>query len=268
MIGENSVYNADNIISEQDLYPVQKVHLSTPQSVYLLPVSGFPLPSAELKAVSEFCDSLLSYAQKMKAELRLEVIVKQSYLYPNLIDYFVDKAQQWLPRQGVAVVPHKPPPHVPTKEEIEGIDIRSVDIGSQRNIDLGPELIFQILDPAGKEECYKTMLGHGAVNIFLSGLKGEDLYGRWREVFGGVVTDRALRAMPFFAPLFGIESFQDVTAGEVNAWFETFDLYIGESADDRAVIIAAADNLDPVIANLVKGLPGPEIGPVDEILRW
>jgi hypothetical protein len=53
--------------------------------------------------------------------------------------------------------------------------------------------------------------------------------------------------MPFFAPLFGVKSFQDVPASEINTWFESFDLYIGESVDDKAVIIAAADNLDPAI---------------------
>jgi hypothetical protein len=265
---EYIVHRADDIISERDLYPVQNLRLSTPQSAYLLPVSRFPAPPAELNGVSKFCDSLIAHAHRAKAGLQLEVIVKQNYLYPDLIDYFVDKAQQWLPRQGVAVEPHKPPPHVPTKEEIEGIDIRSIDLGSRRNIDLGPELTFQICDPAGKEECYKTMLGHGAVNIFLSGLKGEDLYGRWSEIFGKVVTDRTLCAMPFFAPLFGAKSFQGVPASEINTWFETFDLYIGESIEDKGLVIAAAENLDPVIANLVKGLPNPEIEPGEEILRW
>jgi hypothetical protein len=267
-MGENSIHGAADIIAEQDLYPVQKLHLSTPQSIYLLPVSKFPLPPAELNRERKFCESLISHVQRVKSGLQLEVIVKQSYLYPDLIDYFVDKALQWLPRQGVAVVPHKPPPHVPTKEEIEGVDIKSIDLGSQRNIDLGPELTFQICDPAGKEECYKTMLGHGAVNIFLSGLKGEDLYGRWEEVFGRVVTDPTFRVMPFFAPLFGVKSFQEVPADEINTWFETFDLYIGESADDKGIIIAAAENLDPIIANLVKGFLNSEIDPVEEILRW
>src|SRR5262245_38707072 len=220
-MSEDRMYYIDDIISERDLYPVQKFQLSIPQSIYLLPASRFPLPSEELKGVSKFCDSFISYTRGMNAGLQLEVIVKQNYLYPDLIDYFVDKAQQWLPRQGVAVEPHKPPPHVPTKEEIEGIDIRSIDLGSRRTIDLGPELTFQICDPAIKEECYKTMLGHGAVNISLSGLKGEDLYGRWSEIFGRVVTDRTLCAMPFFAPLFGAKSFQGVPASEINTWFET-----------------------------------------------
>jgi hypothetical protein len=74
--------------------------------------------------------------------------------------------------------------------------------------------------------------------------------------------------MPFFAPLFGVKSFQDVPAGEINIWFETFDLYIGESADDKGIVIAVAENLDPVIANLAQGLPVTETKPVDEILRW
>jgi hypothetical protein len=267
-MSEGRTNYTDDIISERDLYPVQRFQLSIPHSIYLLPASRFPLPPAELKWVSKFCEALISYAQRVKAGLQLEIIVKQSYLYPDLIDHFVDKAQQWLPRQGVAVEPHKPPPHVPTKEEIEGIDIRSIDLGSRRNIDLGPELTFQICDPAGKEECYKTMLGHGAVNIFLSGLKGEDLYGRWREIFGRIVTDRTLLAMPFFAPLFGVKSFQGVPAGEINTWFETFDLYIGESTEDKGIIIASAENLDPVIANLVKELPYQQIEPVVEVLRW
>src|SRR5262245_17483058 len=78
---EHRMPRTDDIISERDLYPVQKLRLSTPQSVYLLPVSRFPAPPAELNGVSKFCDSLIANAWRAKTGLQLEVIVKQNYLF-------------------------------------------------------------------------------------------------------------------------------------------------------------------------------------------
>jgi hypothetical protein len=151
---------------------------------------------------------------------------------------------------------------------MESIDIKSMDIANPKPIKMGPELTFKITGSIAKKECYKTMLGHGAVNIFLSELGEEELYRRWEEIFGSRVTERMLRAISFFTPLFALESFAAVPTEEIDAWFETFDLYIGESTDDNGIIIAAAQNIDSVVAKLVKELPRIKINPADEVLRW
>jgi hypothetical protein len=85
-------------IPEQWLHPVQKRQLNISQSIYFLPVSSFPLPIAELSKIREFCGQLIAGVQQMNARLQLEVIIKQSSLYPDLIDHFVDRARHWIPK--------------------------------------------------------------------------------------------------------------------------------------------------------------------------
>lgn len=251
-----------------ELQPLERLPGVTEGALYLLPVSGFPIPRTELQSVREFCESLIGRTKRTKAEWQIEVIVKQSCLYAGLLDAFVDNAARWAPQQGVGVIPHKPPPHVPTREEIEGVDPRFIDqnnIGASIDV---PELVFRIAQDEGKEECRATMIGHGALHIVLSSLSEKKLYQRWQEVFGGRISDRLFRAMPFFAPLLGRQSFQGASEEEIATWFESFDLYVGESKEDQGIVIAAKENLDLVMVDLVKQLPGPRFEPEIEVLRW
>jgi hypothetical protein len=175
----------------------------------------------------------------------------------------------WMPEQGVAVIPHLPPPHVPTLGEIESIDPRCLaPNGTGFLPDIVPELVFHIADEGGREEARRTMGGHGALNVFLSRLQESELHQCWKDLFGKRVTDHLFRAMPLFIPLFGIRSFQNVPEDEIMAWLESFDLYIGESVEDKGILIVARESLDVVIANLIKALPKPELEPEPEILRW
>jgi hypothetical protein len=257
------------LITSDDLYPVQRLSFIPVGAVYLVPVSKFPMPQGELQWVRGFCESLMAHVQRAIAGLQLEVIIKQSRLYTGLVDHFADHAPMWLPQQGVAVIPHLPPPHVPTRSEIESIDPRCLTPnGAGFPPDIVPELVFQIADEGGREEARRTMGGHGALSVFLSRLQESELHQFWNELFGKRVTDRLFRTAPLFIPLFGTRSFQNVAEDEITAWLESFELFIGESVEDNGIIVVARESLDVVIANLIKALPKRELEPESEILRW
>src|SRR5437899_1145620 len=82
----------------------------------------------------------------------------------------------------------------------------------------------------------KTMIGHGALAVFLSRLGDAELYQRWKDVFGKNVTDRLFRAIPLLVPLFGAQSFQKVSEQELVAWFDSFELYLAESVEDNGFL--------------------------------
>jgi hypothetical protein len=236
--------------------------------VYLLPVSQYPAPESELNGARRFVDSLVEEYQAVRGPLSLEVVIRQSCIYTGLLDTFVDNAPRWIPRQGLAVIPHKPPPHLPAREEIEGIDPRSMaQNGLMGVIDL-PEFLFQITDETGKRECRKTMSGHGALSIVLTKLQSGELKQTWNELFGGGITDRTFRGMPCYIPWFGIQSFISAMEEDLLSWFESFELYIGESKEDQGIVIASRENIGAMVENLVKALPKPIIEPEAEILRW
>lgn len=258
----------ETVIAAEELHPIRRLLGIKAGAIYLLPVSGYPVSAAELKWVSEFCESVIGHVKSAPAELLLEVSVKQSCLYTGLLERFVDNAGRWIPQQGLAIIPHKAPPHLPTKEELEGIDPRSLDhanIGSSTGM---PELVFLIKDETGKEECRRSMLGHGALDLFLSRLEEKELFDYWKEVFGRTVTDRLLASMPLFVPLYGIQSFQDASDDDIASWFGSFELYIGESKEDKGIVIATKKNLDRLMVSLAKQLPKPSAKPEEEVLRW
>ncbi len=247
---------------------IERLSEITAGAVYLLPIGRFPLPMSESSVVNNVIHSLIDWYQSADSQLSLEVIIRQSCLYTGLLDKFVDNAPRWMPQQGLAVIPHKPPPHLPTKDEIEGVDPRLINqYGVEGAAEL-PEFVFQITDEAAKRECCKVMSGHGALSVMLTKLRGKDLRNKWRGLFGAKVTDRHFRSMPLFVPLFGIQSFRDVAESELLSWFESFELYIGESKEDQGIVIASRKSLNGPIEDISKDLPQPDFEPEVEVLRW
>ncbi|MBO0798083.1 MAG: hypothetical protein J2P31_04605, partial [Blastocatellia bacterium] len=90
----------------------------------------------------------------------------------------------------------------------------------------------------------------------------------WKEVFGADVTERIFRAIPLYVPLFGVRSFSNVSEEKMKPWLSSFDLYLGESLEDKGMIIVARDNIDSVLYSVLQKLPQPSIEPEAEILRW
>ncbi len=236
--------------------------------LHLLSVSRFPLAGSELTLVQKLIDSLVEEYLSADNQLSLEVMIRQSCLQTGLLAEFVDNAPQWMPQQGLAVIPHKPPPHMPGRSEIEGADPRLINqFGVEGVVDI-PEFVFQITDEAAKKRCFEAMSGHGALSIMLTKLKTNDLQRKWKELFGSRVTDRHFRSMPRFIPLFGVKSFQSATEDDLSSWFGTFELYIGESKEDQGIVIASRENLKGSLENMVTELPEQDIESESEILRW
>lgn len=257
---------------EIDLQPIRKVIECPAGNVYLLPVSKYPIPSGESEWVRNFSEKLIADIRadlgRDKPNLRLEVIIRQGGIYTGLLERFVDNAPSWLPEQGLAIIPHRPPPHLPTKEEVENIDPRSIGADDGPPVlEIAPELIFRI-GAAGRAEAFETMGGHSALHVFLTDTDESNLRAVWKRVFGANVTERIFRAMPLYVPLFGVRSFLDVTEEKLNSWLSSFDLYVGESLEDRGVIIFARDNIDTFLDSILHQLPPPAIEPEAEILRW
>jgi hypothetical protein len=252
-----------------DIQSIHKAHELQKGNVYLLPISKYPMPQSEAQWASAFSEELIAEIKKDKPNLRMEVIIRQGGIYTGLLDQFVDNASRWIPEQGVAIIPHRPPPHIPTKDEVDNIDPRSLGTGDRPlTLDFIPELIFRIGDSAGREEAFRTMGGHSALHMFLTEASEADLISNWKEVFGANVTDRIFRAMPLFVPLFGVRSFLDVPEEKVISWLASFDLYIGESLEDNGTVIVSKDNIDNLINAVLTRLPTLTVEPEAEILRW
>jgi hypothetical protein len=247
---------------------IERLSSVTKGDVYLFPVSRFPVPGSELTHLQKIIKSLVEEYLSANSRASLEVMIRQSCLYTGLLDTFVDNAPQWMPQPGLAIIPHKPPPHMPGRSEVEAADPRLIiQHGVEGVVDV-PEFIFKITDEAAKNICFEAMSGHGALSVMLTKLKTNDLHRKWKELFGSRVTDRHFRSMPLFIPLFGAKSFQNATEDDLSSWFETFDLYICESKEDQGIVIAGRENFKSSIENMAKELPEQAVEPETEVLRW
>jgi hypothetical protein len=270
-MGGSNVINclSFHFIMSDDIKPIQKVHELQAGHVYLLPVSAYPLPAAEAQWVRTFSEKLIAEIKKDRPNLRMEVIIRQGGIYTGLLDHFVENASRWMPEQGLAIIPHRPPPHIPTQEEMENIDPRSLGAGDRPPaFDFMPELIFRINNSGGREEAFRIMGGHSALHVFLTEVNESDLISNWKEVFGATVRERIFRAMPLFVPLFGIRSFSGVPEEKIISWLASLDLYIGESLEDNGIVIVSGNNIDNLIGAVLNNLPALTIEPEAEILRW
>lgn len=247
---------------------IGKILTSDNLHVYSWKVSEYPLSVVDIQLFQKAIDLLITNYQKRNNKLRTEVMIRQQALYTGLINQFVDRAPEWGLQQGLAVIPHKPAPRMPTKDEFENIDPRILqERGIEGAIEI-PEYVFQITEDIGKKECLELMVGHGAFSMILTKLNIEELHQNWKEIFGKRVTDRQFTGIALFVPLFGAQSFMGAQDDELIAWLDGFDLFIGESKDERAIVIASKENIDELIEQVSTALPENSMFGDPEILQW
>ena len=84
---------------------------------------------------------------------------------------------------------------------------------------------------------------------------GSDFGKKSKELFGEPLKDLAIfPSLPFVLPQWSSSTFFDAGPEEIEALFSLCKLYIQESADDKGILIAAADDLDKTIATIIQQL--------------
>lgn len=247
---------------------IEKIKSLPRGAVYFLSVTQFPIVGDNLSAANNVINSIVVEYQLMRRNLFLEVMIRQSCLYTGLLDIFVDNAVDWRPQQGLMVMPHKPGPRMPDRNDFEAIDPRLIHKHGVGGVMDLPEFIFHITAEDARENCYKLMQGHGALSMMLTTLKREVLHQKWNESFKKKVTDRSFRNMPLFIPIFGTESFLKASDDEISSWFDFFSLYIGESKEEQGVVIVSSEDIDNLIEQISANLPQLITTSEPEILRW
>jgi hypothetical protein len=149
----------------------------------------------------------------------------------------------WRPQAAVALMPDRPPPRLPGREEAK-LFTTTVPVH-----ELLPMMQY-ISRPSKVMPAYRALFGTGATVLYVSALEGRKFLQKTKEVFGYRIQDPAfqvLDCLPYFTsqPLIG------ATSHQFEALHSAIGLYIGESAQDRGVLIAADRCIDGIIAGCV-----------------
>lgn len=82
-----------------------------------------------------------------------------------------------------------------------------------------------------------------------------DFGPRSKELFAfNMKRNLKLQALPFIVPLLATQDFFAQNEEVVKSWFTFFDVYINESPADQGIVMAARDNLKPVMASIISSM--------------
>jgi hypothetical protein len=144
------------------------------------------------------------------------------------------------------VWPDREPPTVWTKEDFENLDF-----GEQPRT-----LMYQVLRVTtgveAREDARNTMLGIGAVTQLMTTGGTEALLKAGIETLLPPIQDPAFTAFPYYMPLLEAKSLEGAKTAQLDKWLCGAAVYLRESVEDQAILIASREPL----AGLLESLGG------------
>ena len=220
------------------------ISLAAPWEAHLLSVSGFPAPESELSPAQLFLQNL-SGILAGQGGLASEVFVQFNQLHrrdgPARFGAYV---RAWMPRVGLGAFPDEPPPAGYTKEDFEGL------APGEKPRPLMHQLFRITTSQQARDQARDVMLGLGTVvQVWISG-KTEVFLDRGRQLLLPPIKDPMLTAFTFYVPLFRVKTLAGASTAQLEDWFCGASVYIRESAEDNAILIASREPLESIFKQL------------------
>lgn len=232
-----------NTASKGKTLQLQEIPWKHEGTALLLPVSGFPIPEPELARIREFLQGL-SDRVIAKSRLSLEIFVQLAQL--SLADgarRFSAHAPNWQPEMGLGVWPDREPPSLWAKEDF-------LNLGPGEKPRRVTYHVFRVTALPSRAEARDVMFGLGTVIQIMTRDDSPSLLRAAREVLLPMIKEPAFRSFSYYAPLLDRNSLTAATAQQVQAWFCGSSLYIRESFEDTAILIASLQPLDTVLSEM------------------
>ncbi len=168
---------------------------------------------------------------------------------------FCDHAREWQPQQGLGVWPDREPPTLWTPA-----DFHYLKPGEKPK-----DFMYQLFRVSGslpvKEQARDVMLGLGTIIEIMTEGSSDGLLQKSRDLLLPPIKERAFRSFRFYLPLLERKSLEGAKPGQLDDWFCGASVYIRESFEDKAILIASRVPLEPILKNLggrLEGGPAPE----------
>jgi hypothetical protein len=242
------------------LWPIVKYYPDPPWpepwSLYVFPMSfRRERPSKELL---DFLAALIDSASAGKS-VHSYTFFEQQRLYPNLIEVFTPRAMSFMSILGIGVRPEHGPPRLPGQRDMEGLNQEKVKTIAEKK---GQEMTLQNFFPDLPTGAYwikqnhtlarELLTGEGGWSFILSPIGETTFFEKTKAILLEGSRDEALKLMPLIIPLLGMSSFHRESIGKLYQWFEALDLYLGESLQDRGLVIASRTCLDDLLIRFVR----------------
>ncbi|MEW6366068.1 MAG: hypothetical protein AB1714_15670 [Acidobacteriota bacterium] len=223
---------------------LKRVRCEKPWDTFVLPVSAFPVPKAELTPIREFVSELASKIASTR-KLASEVFIQFAQLHhedgPTRLS---DHGREWMPTTGLAVWPDREPPTLWTIDELTNV-LPGETVRPMMNV------VFRLMGPIpARENARDTMMGLGTIiEIMIQGSADEFLAAA-HAVLYPPLKEPSLKSFPFYVPLLEAKSFANARAEQLATWLCGAKAYIRESVEDKGILIASDQPLEPLLANV------------------
>lgn len=258
---------------------------SLPGSTLLwLPVSGFPLRSAEKDWILRFLE-LFSSGLRTSLNLRQENFVNFDYIYPDLHSLFIANAPEFFPICGILASPGRPLYRPPSQEQIQ----QALASGDHGIFKTSKSMAYWLARKKGVEQT-KVFLGYGAFlsmwlppspetrppelplnrkifrNPMLAGVDvgaemdflfslNDPFLKKSREIFApNVESDPQYRGMLFAAPLLSAQDIFYARGEQRDQWLGLFGAYLVESRPDQGILLWGRPDIDPVLKECLQAM--------------
>ena len=219
------------------------VRADGPYEAYVLPVSGYPMPQAELERTRNFLQAFCAAASK-RWNLFSEVFMQLEQLdAEGCRESFSANARAWLPQAGLGVWVDREPPQKWTPAELANL----VPGDKLRPI------MFQVFrvseDQRQRIDARCIMLQFGPVMEILT--PQEEGYPESSSpIFKEGIVDPSFTCFPYYAGLMEAKTIATATIDQLDRWFDGMTVYIRQSFEDKGILIASAENLGPVFESI------------------
>jgi hypothetical protein len=218
--------------------------LRPPFELYSIPVSGFPIPPEEQAVLRDCLDQLIPGIIRTFA-LSPEVFIQFTELNRgDASDRFSAHGRDWLPSTGLGVWVDRPAPTLWTKEYFLSLKMGEMPRRVMHQL-------FRVTTTTVKRlEAISVMLGCGTVLACLMREPTELFLDQSKQLLLPRITETCYAHFPYYIPLFELKTLRDALAQQLDEWFCGALVYIRESLEDSAILIASREPLKLVFEHL------------------
>ncbi|SRR6266498_3547237 len=227
-------------------YSVTLEPVNTPEGwvgeVFLLPVSAFPVPDAELTEIRRILRLLNSEIYRSGD---CEVFIQMAHLHLGDGGARLSRnARDWMPQMGLGVWPDREAPALYTPEEIQNVkqDEKPRTLMHQ---------VFRVSAPApARKKAMDVMLGLGTMIQIAPNETWDDFRARTTEVLLPPIEEPSFRFFPYYVPLLDKHSVVSVKSVDLQRSLCGATAYIRESVEDKGILVVSVAQVTPILEKL------------------
>ena len=236
--------------TEAPLISLKSIPCVAPYECYLLPVSEFPIPDAELSFADAFLRRFCTLASG-QWNLSEEVFLQLEQMESDESRYVIaDHGKAWLPETGLGVWVDREPPRKWSWEELTSL----------LPGDRPRPLMFQVFRISTSKEARmqarSAMLRYGSILEILQSY-GESYLARVKSIFKAGIVDPSYTCFPYYVGLLEGKTMANASSEQLDRWFEGVTVYIRESFEDQGILIASAAPVSAIFEEIGGTLKDP-----------